>query len=43
MMTTGTLNGHREYATLLTIQQTLRCRGRNFLEFLRSGKTEIDC
>jgi predicted RecB family nuclease len=41
-MTTGTPNGHREYATLLTIQQTLRCRGRGFLEFLRSGKTEID-
>jgi predicted RecB family nuclease len=43
MMTTGTANGHREYATLLTIQQTLRCRGRDFLEFMRSGKTEIDC
>jgi transposase len=42
MMTTGTPNGHREYATLLTIQQTLRCRGASFLEFLRSGKTEID-
>jgi hypothetical protein len=41
-MTTGTPNGHREYAILLTIQQTLRCRGRGFLEFLRSGKTEID-
>jgi hypothetical protein len=41
-MTTSTPNGHREYAILLTIQQTLRCRGRGFLEFLRSGKTEID-
>ena len=42
IMTTGTANGHREYATLLTIQQTLRCRGKSFLEFLRSGKTEVE-
>jgi predicted RecB family nuclease len=41
-MTTGTPDGHREYATLLTIQQTLRCRGRDLLEFMRSGKMEID-
>jgi hypothetical protein len=39
----STPKGHREYATLLTIQQTLRCRGRGFLEFMRSRKTEIDC
>jgi hypothetical protein len=38
----STPKGHREYATLLTIQQTLRCRGRGFLEFMRSGSTEID-
>ena len=37
----STPKGHREYATLLTIQQTLRCRGMSFLEFMRSGKTEI--
>jgi predicted RecB family nuclease len=40
---TSTPKGHREYATLLTIQQTLRCRGMSFLEFMRSGKIEIDC
>ncbi len=38
----STPKGHREYATLLTIQQTLRCRGMGFLEFMRSGKMEID-
>jgi predicted RecB family nuclease len=38
----STPKGHREYATLLTIQQTLRYRGMNFLEFMRSGRTEID-
>ena len=38
----STPKGHREYATLLTIQQTLRCRGMSFLEFMRSGRMEID-
>jgi hypothetical protein len=38
----STPKGHREYATLLTIQQTLRCRGMEFLEFMRSGRMEID-
>jgi predicted RecB family nuclease len=38
----STPKGHREYATLLTIQQTLRCRGKGFLEFMRSGRMEID-
>jgi len=28
--------------TLLSIQQTVRYRGLNFLEFLRSGRMEID-
>src|SRR5277367_4020064 len=37
----STPKGHREYATLLTIQQTLRCRGMSFLEFMRSGRMEI--
>ena len=39
----STPKGHREYATLLTIQQTLRCRGRSFLDFMRSGQIQIDC
>ena len=38
----STPKGHREYATLLSIQQTLRYRGLDFLEFLRSGRLEID-
>jgi hypothetical protein len=38
----STPKGHREYATLLTIQQTLRCRGMSFLEFMRSGRMEIE-
>ena len=42
MMTTSTPKGHREYATLLSIQQTLRYRGMGFLEFMRSGRMEID-
>ena len=37
----STPKGHREYATLLTIQQTLRCRGMGFLEFMRSERMEI--
>jgi hypothetical protein len=40
---TSTPKGHREYATLLSIQQTLRYRGTSFLEFMRSGRMEIDC
>jgi len=39
---TSTPKGHREYATLLSIQQTLRYRGMGFLEFVRSGRMEID-
>jgi predicted RecB family nuclease len=42
MMTISTPKGHREYATLLSIQQTLRYRGMDFLEFMRSGRMEID-
>jgi hypothetical protein len=38
----STPKGHREYATLLTIQQTLRYRGMGLLEFMRSGRMEID-
>jgi predicted RecB family nuclease len=39
---TSTPKGHREYATLLSIQQTLRYRGMGFLEFMRSGRMQID-
>jgi predicted RecB family nuclease len=42
MMSISTPKGHRDYATLLSIQQTLRYRNLNFLEFLRSGRIEID-
>jgi hypothetical protein len=42
IMSTSTPKGHREYATLLSIQQTLRYRGMGFLEFIRSGRMEID-
>jgi hypothetical protein len=42
VMTTSTPKGHREYAVLLSIQQTLRYRGMGFLEFMRSGRMEID-
>jgi predicted RecB family nuclease len=38
----STPKGHREYAVLLTIQQTLHCRGKNFLDFMRSGRLEIE-
>jgi hypothetical protein len=36
-----TPKGTRDYATLLSIQQTLKYRGREFLEFMRSGEMEI--
>jgi len=42
VMNTSTPKGTREFATLLSIQQTLRYRGMRFLEFLRSDRTEID-
>ena len=42
IMTTSTPKGHREYAVLLSIQQTLRYRGMDFLKFMRSGRMEID-
>jgi hypothetical protein len=41
VINTSTPKGTREFATLLSIQQTLRCRGMGFLEFMRSGKTVI--
>jgi len=42
VMVTSTPRGTREYCVLLTLQQTLRCRGMSFLDFLQSGKIEID-
>jgi predicted RecB family nuclease len=39
---TSTPKGTEEYATLLSIQQTLKYRGMDFLKFMRSGKMEID-
>ncbi len=41
---TGALNeaGLREFLVLLSIYQTLRYRGLNFWEFLRSGETDLD-
>lgn len=42
VINTSSPKGTRDYATLLSIQQTLRYRGREFLEFMRSGVMEID-
>ncbi len=42
VINTSSPKGTRDYATLLSIQQTLRYRGRDFLEFMRSGEMEID-
>jgi hypothetical protein len=41
VMNTSTPKGTREFATLMSIQQTLRYRGMSFLEFLRSGEMYI--
>src|SRR4029077_9683842 len=42
VMITSTPKGTREYCVLLTLQQTLRCRGTGFLDFLQSGRIEMD-
>jgi hypothetical protein len=42
VMSTSTPKGTSEYCILLTVQQTLRYRGVGFLDFLRSGRIEID-
>jgi len=42
VINTSTPKGTREFATLLSIQQTLRYRGLGFLDFLRSGRLEIE-
>ena len=41
-MKVSTPKGTKEYAILLSIQQTLQYRGRDFLSFLRSGRLDID-
>lgn len=41
VINTSSPKGTRDYATLLSIQQTLRYRGREFLEFMRSGEMDI--
>ena len=41
-MKISTPKGTKEYAILLSIQQTLQYRGRDFLGFLRSGQLDID-
>jgi Transposase IS66 family len=41
MMASSTAKGTADYCVLLSVQQTLRYRGIDFLDFLRSGKTEI--
>jgi Transposase IS66 family len=41
VMSTSTPKGTREFATLLSIQQTLRYRGMSVLEFVRSDKIDI--
>jgi predicted RecB family nuclease len=41
VMISSTPKGTREFATLMSIQQTLHYRGMSFLEFLRSGKMDI--
>ena len=42
VMITSTPKGTREYCILLSVQQTLRYQGKSFLDFLRSGRIEID-
>jgi hypothetical protein len=41
VMLTSTPKGTADYCVLLSLQQTLRCRGIEFLDFLRSGRMEI--
>ena len=41
-MATSTAKGTREYAILLSIQQTLKFRNMDFLTFLLSQSTHID-
>ena len=40
-MASSTAKGTADYCILLSVQQTLRYRGIDFLDFLRSGRTEL--
>jgi hypothetical protein len=42
VMSVTTAKGTGDYCVLLSVQQTLRCRGIGLLDFLRSCKTDID-
>jgi predicted RecB family nuclease len=42
VMITSTPRGTTDYCVLLSMQQTLRSRGMGFLDFLRSGRTDIE-
>jgi predicted RecB family nuclease len=42
VMVTSTPKGTAEYCVLLSVQQTLRCRGLGFLDFLRSGRSTME-
>ena len=41
VIVTSTPKGTTDYCILLSLQQTLRCRGIGFLDFLRTGRTEF--
>jgi len=41
-MASSTAKGIADYCILLSVQQTLRHRGIDFLDFLRSGRTELE-
>ncbi|MFC1781019.1 IS66 family transposase [Planctomycetota bacterium] len=38
----STEKGTRDYLTLLSIAETCKCKGINFLQFLRSGQKDVD-
>jgi hypothetical protein len=39
----SSVNGIRDYLVLLSVSETCKCRGVSFLDFLRSGQTDIRC
>jgi hypothetical protein len=40
--TNSTAKSMRDYLVLLSVAETCKCKGLNFLDFLRSGSTEIE-
>ena len=40
--TNGTAKSMRDYLVLLSVAETCKCKGLNFLSFLRSGSTDVD-